>query len=257
MVQKNHEFIQTIAESSPSSTKSISSLKSPKAKTTDISLQLQAMSKLHKRIVFPCYGSDGLVYRYIFHFDDDGLMVADFNATIPPPVVVPMVDQAEDIIPAQHQSPELLKSPCDSSVIAVCAEHRHETSMLKLRQLDSMTDESREELRHDMFRRMQFLAEMYANRQLSFEFIVKVLQDFHELDCVISIELICKLLQFAHLECSTDERIVSIVDDLAAMVQLKLPRRVHSKIGKLLEKRELQSLDSVTKLPRRSTSDHT
>lgn len=238
MVQESGEIIQTIAKSSPSSSESISSLEYPKVKTTDISLQLQAMSKRRKRVVFPCYGSDGLVHDYIFHFDDDGLMVADFNATIAPPVVVPIVNQADDIIPAQHQSSESLKSPCDSSVIAACAEHRHKTSMIQLRQLNKMTNESREELRVDMIRRMKFLAEMHRNRHLSFEFIVKILQDFHKLNYDVSIELICILLQFARLESSTDERIVSIVDDLAAVAHSTVPRRVHSKICRLLATRE-------------------
>jgi len=237
-IEKNDEICDDIIQTSTRMDPSAKLFSSSQSKSNRISLQLQAMSTLRKQFIFQCYGTDGCVREYVFHFDDEGIMIADFNASIAPPVVVPIADDQDDddsiIIPAL-QDPSVKSS--DSSVIVTCAEHRHQTSMKKLRNLHNMNDESRENLRLDMFRRMKFLAEMHVNRLLSLDFVVRVLQDFHGLNCDFTIELICKLLRFANLEASADERIMSILDNLAAAESNLLSGRTRSMIRNSLAKR--------------------
>lgn len=58
-----------------------------KPKSTQVSVPASANVEhiQPKRIVLPCFGIDMNIYHYIFKIDDNGNLIAEFNAKIPPP----------------------------------------------------------------------------------------------------------------------------------------------------------------------------
>lgn len=202
-------------------------------------------AKRNERITFCCYGIDGVPNRYEFRIDDTGCLLAIFNALIPPPIIMPIVAQTIPLgvlhpvnkekkkkisnvftrAPPNHSSDEL--------AIVACVKVRHQKSMALLRTVHQMKSFDREELRREMVKRMSFIAEMFVKQLISFEFIVKVLQDFQQINCVESIEPLCRLLELIHNHIPFDERVASIVCHLDA-AQTHFPPRTRNKIKNLL-----------------------
>lgn len=118
--------------------------------------------------------------------------------------------------------------------IAAC-EKNHADAKVKLCKVSHLSENCRDILRHELVGSMKFLAEMLENHILSLEFIVKIVQDLLDLNCVESIDPLCKLLELLREKNIFDDRIVAVLVRLNE-IQKNFPTRLRFMIQSVLEK---------------------
>lgn len=114
-------------------------------------------------------------------------------------------------------------------------EKKHEDAKSKLRKLSQMDQNLRDKLRHELMGSTKFLVELFYSQILSIDFIIEIIQDLLLLECVESIEPMCKLLE---LLCEGDISIEIFRQffDHLSNIQNKFTTRIRFMIQNLVEK---------------------
>lgn len=111
----------------------------------------------------------------------------------------------------------------------------------KLGKIAMMSDDEKDKLRHGLSGSIQFIAKMFLNRILTRGIIMEVCEALLKIECIESVEPLCKLLEICGSEIEVDkksnQKVNKIMKKLSNLANV-LPPRIKFMIQNLIEQRQ-------------------
>ena len=132
------------------------------------------------------------------------------------------------------------KKAFDYFAIVAC-QTGFEEAMQKLMNMTTMSDDDKDKLRHGLSGSIQFIAKMYLNRILNSRIIIEICEELLKLECVESIEPLCKLLEISGAEIESaqlnSDKMNQVIMKLGNLANI-FPTRFKFMIQNLIEQRQ-------------------
>lgn len=132
------------------------------------------------------------------------------------------------------------KKTFDYFAIVAC-QTGFEEAMQKLMNVKTMSEDDKDKLRRGLSGSIQFIAKMYLNRILNSRIITEICEELLKLECVESIEPLCKLLEISGAEIESaqlnNDKMNKIMKKLSNLAKI-FPTRNKFMIQNLIEQRQ-------------------